>query len=119
MAYRKSSQIDLEGDARTVHRGMRSLTLALAGLVLCASMAIAAEASPEIKVSRYQVLAGGQPSGWSEFTEFRRSNGSVTYLMVEYLGFFGGGLDRFVTASFTADGGFDGGHWIAAICRPR
>ncbi len=36
MAYRKSSQIDLEGDARTVHRGTGSLTLALAGLVLCA-----------------------------------------------------------------------------------
>jgi hypothetical protein len=72
-----------------------------------------AEANPQIRVSRYRVSAGGEPSGWSEFTEFRRSDGSVTYLTVEYLGFFGGGLDRFVTASFTADGGFDGGHWIA------
>ena len=76
-------------------------------------MAIEATAGPEIKVSRYRVLADGQSSGWSEFTEFRRSDGSVTYLMVEYLGFFGGGLDRFVTASFTADGDFDSGHWIA------
>ncbi|MCP3988733.1 MAG: hypothetical protein GY724_06655 [Actinomycetia bacterium] len=69
--------------------------------------------SPKIRVMRYQVLADGQPPGWSELTEFRRSDGSVTYLMVEFLGFFANGLDRFVTASFTGDGDFDGGHWIA------
>ncbi len=66
-------------------------------------MAIAATAIPDIKDSRYRVLGGGQPSGWCEFTEFRRSDGSVTYLMVEYLGFFGGGLDSFVSASFSAE----------------
>lgn len=99
--------------AGAVRRGTHSLAMAMVALLVFASMATAAQASPEITISRYRVLADGQPSGWSEFIEFRRSDGSVTYLMIEYLGFFGGGLDRFVTASFTADGDFDGGHWIA------
>lgn len=59
--------------------------------------------SVDIRVSRYQVLADGQPSGWSELTEYRRSNGSVTYLMVESLGIFGPSM-QIISAVGVEDG---------------
>ena len=46
---------------------MRTVCLQLVILVTTlASLVTHASAAPTIRVARYQVLAGGQPSGWSE-----------------------------------------------------
>ena len=62
--------------------------------------------------SRYLVIGKGGPAGQSELTEFRRTDGSRTYLVRERLEFWGPVLERFVVLTIDANDCFDSGHWV-------
>lgn len=62
--------------------------------------------------SRYRILSNNSPVGWSELTQFRREDGSCTYLVRERLEFWGPVLERFVVLTFDSHGDFDSGHWV-------
>ncbi len=93
---------------------LRQFTPALMVLV-CVPFASAAEEGTEQTIlrSRYVLFGEAGPLGYTELTEFRRHDGSVSYLARERMEFWGPVLDRFVVLTFDARGGFDSGHWVA------
>ena len=66
----------------------------------------------EIWRSRYRLVGVKGPLGFTDFTEFRRADGSRSYLARERMEFWGPVLERFVVLTFDPDGNFDSGHWV-------
>jgi hypothetical protein len=88
-----------------------------AAAIICAAQtsAGAAGALPpeqEILRSRYRLLGSRGSLGSTDLTEFRRADGSRSYLARERMEFWGPVLDRFVVLTFDAQGHFDSGHWV-------
>lgn len=77
----------------------------------------AAQAAPEgrqeIYFSEYAVFQGDARVGSCEVREFRRADGSRSYLVREHQTFFGPVLDRFMLVTLDPNGHFDSGHWVA------
>ena len=66
----------------------------------------------EIRYSHYDLFGDAGRLGYTELTEFRRADGSRSYLARERMEFWGPVLERFVVLTFDADGNFDSGHWV-------
>ena len=62
--------------------------------------------------SHYDLFGESGSLGYTELTEFRRSDGSRSYLARERMEFWGPVLERFVVLTFDSDGNFDSGHWV-------
>ena len=75
--------------------------------------AVAQESQQQILRSRYRLVGSDGPLGYTELTEFRRADGSRSYLARERMEFWGPVLDRFILLTFDSDGHFDSGHWVA------
>lgn len=67
----------------------------------------------QISYSRYGIYQGDKRVGWTEVTEFRRTDGSRSYLVAEHQEIFGPVLDRFMIVTLDPEGRFDSGHWVA------
>ena len=90
---------------------MRGFRIGLSGLLL-AGFTFVSDTRQEIHVSHYDLLGDAGPLGYTELTEFRRSDGSRSYLARERMEFWGPVLERFVVLTYDSSGNFDSGHWV-------
>lgn len=86
--------------------------LLLLGLHAFSSSGSAQPPVQEIWRSSYRLAGASGPLGSTELTEFRRADGSRSYLARERMEFWGPVLDRFVVLTFDARNHFDSGHWV-------
>ena len=90
---------------------MRASLLSSAFL-LCAGFFWQSDSRQEILHSHYDLFGESGSLGYTELTEFRRSDSSRSYLARERMEFWGPVLERFVVLTFDSDGNFDSGHWV-------
>jgi hypothetical protein len=89
-----------------------SLALAMAAVWLPLSAITQTPAVQEILHARYRLIGPSGPLGGSDLTEFRRGDGSRSYLSRDRMEFWGPILDRFVVLTYDSKGRFDSGHWV-------
>jgi len=84
-----------------------------AAAILALALPLASSGAEQtILRSRYRLTGDQGPLGYTELTEFRRADGSRSFLARERMEFWGPVLDRFVALTFDPQGHFDSGHWV-------
>ena len=82
-------------------------------LILALALPIATSgAEQSILRSGYRLMGDKGPLGYTELTEFRRADGSRSFLARERMEFWGPVLERFVVLTFDPAGHFASGHWV-------